>query len=377
MTSLRIAVAPHPLLEVGAFVQRFARPLGELATPADVLALAAPGAAAPFAVTDEVRAKVRALLRHGGFKPAGRNKPAAEYLEAARAEGRFPQINAAVDACNVVSLCSGLPISLVDVDRVVGPLAIRVLPPDTRYAFNPSGQVIDGSGLVALCDGEGPCGTPVKDAQRTKTHDATCVALAIVWGTRELPDLAAAVTAWYRRLAGELGATCEDVTLEAGPAPSAPPPPSLAPPLPPADPARYVAWMAARGQPLADVAAEAVALRIGSWGFFAHGAGPGQSLDRAALDREGHAVQRGTGAWHALLRTPGLDAAGALERVAWLYSAIAVPAGAGGEPPTLAASGEVVTWRGCLAFPPETGRVLCMTIAAGPDGATFTTAPRP
>lgn len=204
---LTIAVAPHPLLEVGAFVTRFAQPLGELA------AFAA-GVTAPFSSDDTVRAEIRQLLRHGGFKPAGRSKPAAEYLVAAYAEGRFPTINAAVDACNVASLWSGLPISLVDLDRVVGELSIGVCPAGTSYVFNPSGQVIDASGLLAVFDAEGPTGTPVKDAQRTKTHDQTRTTLSIVWGSKQLPGRTREATSWYRQLVASIpGATLEDVTL--------------------------------------------------------------------------------------------------------------------------------------------------------------------
>jgi DNA/RNA-binding domain of Phe-tRNA-synthetase-like protein len=209
--SLSVEVAPHPLLEVCAFVTRFGRPLVETPTPPGILALVEPQASAPICSSDTVRAEVRALLRHGGFKPAGRSKPASEYLHAVHQDGTFPAINAAVDTCNAVSLHSGLPISLVDLDRVIGALSIAVAPPGTAYAFNPSGQIIDVSGLVCLFDREGPTGTPVKDAQRTKTHDGTRAALAIVWGTRTLPGRTAKTTAWYR----ELVATIPDAMIEA------------------------------------------------------------------------------------------------------------------------------------------------------------------
>ncbi|MEZ4399720.1 MAG: hypothetical protein R3B06_06860 [Kofleriaceae bacterium] len=199
--TVTVTVAPHPLLELGAFVTRLPAPLGELATPG----WPPPG----WRVDDEVRAAVRALLRHGGYKPAGRGKPACEYLAAAAAEDRFPRINAVVDLCNHVSLHSGLPVSVIDLDLAAPPLTIGVCPADTRYVFNPSGQTIDAGGLVALGDGDGPCGTPVKDAQRTKTHDGTRAVLAIVWGTRALPGRAAEVTAWYRTHAAGLGAIDE------------------------------------------------------------------------------------------------------------------------------------------------------------------------
>src|SRR5688572_28253740 len=145
---LTIAVEQHPLLEISAFATRAARPTSHLQTPGRIAALATREGRAPLASSDEVRTAVRDLLRHGGFKPAGRSKPASEYLATAFAEDRFPRINALVDTCNVVSLHAGLPISLVDVDKLEGldALAIRVAPPGTTYVFNPAGQVIDASG---------------------------------------------------------------------------------------------------------------------------------------------------------------------------------------------------------------------------------------
>ena len=189
-----IEIAAHPLLDAGVFVTQLARPLGELAP----LSLAVD---APLAPSEAVKTAVRDLLRHGGFKPAGRSKPASEYLAGA---GELPRINAAVDACNVASLHSGLPISVVDLDLIEGPLAIRIAPAGTSYVFNPSGQTIDASGLVCLFDAAGPTGTPVKDAQRTKTHAGTRRTLSVVWGTTALPGRTAIATRWYRELLGAI-----------------------------------------------------------------------------------------------------------------------------------------------------------------------------
>jgi DNA/RNA-binding domain of Phe-tRNA-synthetase-like protein len=209
---LTIDIDPHPLLDVGVFVARFAQPFVGITTPSAITALAAPGVHAPVSSSEQIKTAVRDLLRHGGFKPSGRSKPASEYLVGAVVEGRFPAINAGVDACNVVSLHSGLPISLVDVDRLEGALTVRIAPSGTSYVFNPSGQTIDASGLICLFDASGPTGTPVKDAQRTKTHDGTLAAVSIVWGTSALPGHTAAVTRWYRELVGSFAAI-EDVTL--------------------------------------------------------------------------------------------------------------------------------------------------------------------
>lgn len=206
-----LSVDPHPLLDLHAFVTAFPRPLAELPSPPELLAGLDLAHAAPMRSDDAVRSAVRDLLRHGGvFKPTGRSKPASEFLIKAASDGQLGSINAAVDACNVVSLHSGLPISVVDLDRAAPPLRVGLPPARTTYVFNASGQVIDIGGLVSLHDGEAPCAGPVKDSQRTKTHAGTTRTLSLVWGTTALPGRAAEACAWYRELlARHLGATTE------------------------------------------------------------------------------------------------------------------------------------------------------------------------
>jgi DNA/RNA-binding domain of Phe-tRNA-synthetase-like protein len=207
-----LAIDPHPLLDAQAFVTRFPRPLGELTTPGAIAALLALDARAPFASDDDLRKHVRDLLRHGGYKPTGRGKPASEYLLGAAREAPLASINPAVDACNVVSLHSGLPISVIDLDLACEPLSIRIAREGESYVFNASGQTIDLAGLVCLCDADGPCGNAVKDAQRTKTGGSTLRTLSVVWGTRALADRACSVVHWYRALLAESGAETYDAT---------------------------------------------------------------------------------------------------------------------------------------------------------------------
>lgn len=209
--TVSLAVTDHPLLDAQAFVTRFPAPLADAPGPQWLHALLKLDAPAPLASDDLVRAAVRDALRHGGFKPTGRSKPASEYLLRAAGDGSLAPINAAVDACNVVSLHSGLPISVVDLDRAREPFSIVVAPAGASYVFNASGQTIDLGGLVLLADADGPCANAVKDAQRTKTHAGTSRTLSVVWGARALGDRAARTAAWYRELLGRLGATTEDV----------------------------------------------------------------------------------------------------------------------------------------------------------------------
>ena len=211
--SISLRVAPHPLLEAEAFVCCYFDALGELAPDEAIVACLSTRAEMPFRSDDEVKARVRDLLRAGGFRPSGRSKPSSEYLIKAAQEGAMRSINVAVDACNAASLHSGLPVSVVDLDRAVAPFSIAIAEPETRYVFNPSGQVIDVSGLLCLFDAEGPCANSVKDAQRTKTHEGTRRSLSVVWGTRELPGRAAAVAAWYRGALEASGHRCISVTL--------------------------------------------------------------------------------------------------------------------------------------------------------------------
>jgi DNA/RNA-binding domain of Phe-tRNA-synthetase-like protein len=163
--------------------------------------------------SDEIRTAVRDLLRHGGFKPTGRSKPASEYLIKAAGQGALSSINVAVDACNAVSLHSGLPISVVDLDRASEPFSVGIAPEATAYVFNPSGQTIDVSGLLCLFDADGPCGNAVKDSQRSKTSPQTRRTLSLIWGTNALPGRAAETETWYQDLLKAHGAVVEALAM--------------------------------------------------------------------------------------------------------------------------------------------------------------------
>ena len=202
-----LTVEPHALLDLRAFATDFPKPLGEMESPPELQALLSLGAAAPLASDDDVRTAVRDLLRLGGFKPTGRSKPASEYLLRAAGEGSLTSINTAVDACNAVSLHSGLPISVIDVDRAQAPFRVAVAPPGSSYVFNQAGQVIDVGELLCLFDAEGPCANAVKDAQRTKTGPATRRTLSLIWGTKKLPGRADQSESWYRTLLTAQGAS--------------------------------------------------------------------------------------------------------------------------------------------------------------------------
>jgi DNA/RNA-binding domain of Phe-tRNA-synthetase-like protein len=208
-----LTLDPHPLLDLRAFVTTFPRPLGEMPSSPELLSLLAPGSTAPLQSGDDVREAVRALLRQGGFKPTGRSKPASEYLLRAVADVQLASINLAVDACNVASFHSGLPISVVDLGCSREPFRVGMASPGMAYVFNASGQTIGLGGLLCLFDADGPCANAVKDAQRTKTSPETTRTLSVIWGTNLLPDRAKQCEAWYRELLEKHGAATTTVPV--------------------------------------------------------------------------------------------------------------------------------------------------------------------
>lgn len=214
---LSIQAASHPLLRPGAFATRFPQPLGSLQSPGWLLELLDLEARAPVERDEKVRLAVRNMLRHWGHKPAGRGKPASEYLVRAVGAGELGTINPAVDVCNVVSLHSGLPIALVDLDRALPPFRVDRGARGERYVFNAAGQEMELEGLICLYDADGPCANPVKDAQRVKTTGETTRTLTVIWGVVGHEARRDAAVAWYRELLEGLGGEVAEVPVRMEP----------------------------------------------------------------------------------------------------------------------------------------------------------------
>jgi DNA/RNA-binding domain of Phe-tRNA-synthetase-like protein len=208
-----ILVESHPLLRPAAFTTALPKPLGSMETPDRIMDLLKLDAAAPLGRDEAVRLRVRDMLRHWGHKPAGRGKPASEYLIRAVDRGDLGTINVAVDICNVVSLHSGFSIALVDLDLAHPPFRVARGPEDGSYVFNASGQEMSLKGLICLYDAAGPCGNPVKDAQRVKTRAETTTTLTVVWGVAGYEERRDAAAEWYAELLESVGGAVRPVAV--------------------------------------------------------------------------------------------------------------------------------------------------------------------
>jgi DNA/RNA-binding domain of Phe-tRNA-synthetase-like protein len=211
-----IEIEAHPLLRPTAFTTAFPAPLGKIPSPGWLLEALEMDAKVPIRRDEELRLAVRDMLRHWGHKPAGRGKPASEYLVRAVNQGALSSINVAVDACNAVSLHSGFPIAMVDLDRARPPFRVSPGLPEESYVFNVSGQEMALKGLVCLRDARGPCANPVKDAQRTKTDDGTTRTLTVIWGIAGFEENLSAALAWYHEILARVGAVVASIDVDRG-----------------------------------------------------------------------------------------------------------------------------------------------------------------
>lgn len=156
---------------------------------AQMQALAQHVCAAGYAFPQSHKDAIRRLLKAGGFKASGRNKPASEYLaQAVQKDGALPLINNVVDVNNTISLTHHLPASVVDAHAFAGRVTVRYGVEDERFVFNSYGQEITVAGLLSLCGGAGagvPLANPVKDSMAAKLTDATRDVLAVVYASTE------------------------------------------------------------------------------------------------------------------------------------------------------------------------------------------------
>ena len=114
----------------------------------------------------------RALYRRFGLDPT-KTRPSSEALLRRALRGqRFPRINSLVDVANVMSLLAQAPVGLYDLDRVEGPLTLRVGADGEGYEGIGKDHV-NVAGRLVVADAFGACGNPTSDSLRTMITTAT------------------------------------------------------------------------------------------------------------------------------------------------------------------------------------------------------------
>lgn len=170
---------------------------------------------------EEVRRKVRHMLKLDGFSPSGRNRPANEFLlkELERTK-RFKFINNVVDINNYISLKYSIPISIFDAGKIQGALVLRTGGPGEAYVFNDEGHIIEVKRLVVCCEEQPdytsiPYGSPVKDSMHTKVFAACNQVLAVIYSPPalypkpETLEICEEMASLLRDYAGATETTCE------------------------------------------------------------------------------------------------------------------------------------------------------------------------
>jgi DNA/RNA-binding domain of Phe-tRNA-synthetase-like protein len=120
----------------------------------------------------------RAAYKALGKDPARYRGSAEALLRRVVAGKGLPQINSVVDAVNLVSVESRLPIGLYDLGHVTGEIVFRAGRAGETYK-GIGKYDLNLEGLPIFCDAAGPHGSPTSDSERTMVTAATKEVLAV------------------------------------------------------------------------------------------------------------------------------------------------------------------------------------------------------
>src|SRR5712664_504714 len=121
----------------------------------------------------------RAAYKALGKDPARYRGSAEALLRRVVAGKGLPQINAVVDAINLVSVESRLPIGLYNLAHVSGDIVFRAGRAGETYK-GIGKYDLNLEGLPIFCDAAGPHGSPTSDSERTMVTSATTHVLPVI-----------------------------------------------------------------------------------------------------------------------------------------------------------------------------------------------------
>jgi DNA/RNA-binding domain of Phe-tRNA-synthetase-like protein len=122
---------------------------------------------------------IRDLFAAMGVDP-WRNVTAVENLGSLLLRGGLPSINSVVDACNLASLRTLLPIGVFDADQVIGDVVLDLSSEGEGYEPIGTEKEVLADGLLILRDDEGVISRPMhKDSKNTMITEGTTNAYII------------------------------------------------------------------------------------------------------------------------------------------------------------------------------------------------------
>jgi len=133
---------------------------------------------------DQAFRSLRDLYWRIGIDPT-KTRPASEALVRRMLKKDIPTINMLVDAGNLASARTGIPIGIYDAGQLVGPLRMALT--QGGEVFHPIGgeAITLGDGVPVLKDDSGPIHLyPYRDCMRTRITDRTRDALVIACGAK-------------------------------------------------------------------------------------------------------------------------------------------------------------------------------------------------
>jgi DNA/RNA-binding domain of Phe-tRNA-synthetase-like protein len=137
-------------------------------------------------------AALRGLYRALGKEPSRYRGSPEALLRRVRSGKPLYRIHNVVDAVNLVSLATLLPIGLYDLARVRPPVAFRRGAPGETYD-GIGKERLNLDGLPVLADPEGPFGSPTSDSRRTMITPEAREILAVIFGVTGRAELEPAV----------------------------------------------------------------------------------------------------------------------------------------------------------------------------------------
>jgi DNA/RNA-binding domain of Phe-tRNA-synthetase-like protein len=138
-----------------------------------------------------------------GLKPTQYRCASESLLRRFRKEGSLPRLHPLVDLCNAVSMAYAIPVAVLDVDAISGPLEVRYATGDEEYLTFAGDTEHPAPGEVIFADQAGQAHArrwTNRQSGRSAVRDTTSTALIVAEAlhdsaSTDVPDLIAALAA--------------------------------------------------------------------------------------------------------------------------------------------------------------------------------------